>query len=385
MKAMKKIVRALGGAISLCALLFGVTPASAEPGVAPNAIRLGQSAPLSGPLADLGTEYRDGALAYFKWLNSKGGVHGRRIELVTLDDGYVVERTVDNARKLLDADATFAFFGMFGSANYAALMPLVGERAMPSFAPYTGADELRAKPSPTTFWLRASYGDETEKIVDQLTTLGIDRIAVFYQNDTFGLAGLSGVEKALKKRKLGVLATGVYDKTKNDVGEAVKSIGAADPQAVVMISTYKPTAAFVKQMRLAGRMPQFFALSVVGYKTLQAELGAEAAGIAISQVVPYPWSGSTPLVREFEALPKEFLPKAGVTYTTFEGYIAAKVFAEALRRAGPQLTRERLLFALESMRPYDSGGFTVGYGPGDRLGSRFAEVTIVGNGGRLMR
>lgn len=368
--------------VLFCWLCLAGSAAWAQQG---NVIRLGQTLPLTGPLADLGSEYRDGALAYFKWVNSKGGVHGRRIELLTLDDAYVVDKTVENAKKLLNDENVFAFFGMFGSANYAALLPLINESGIPSLAPYTGSDELRAQPSPTTFWLRASYGDETEKIVDQLTTLGINQIAVFYQNDAFGKAGLTGVEKALQKRNLKVHASGVYDKTKNDVSEAVKAIGASDPQAVVMISTYKPTAAFVKQMRLSGKLPQFFALSVVGYKTLQAELGQEAAGIAISQVVPYPWSGATPLVREFQSVPAEMLPKVGITYTTFEGFIAAKIMVEALRRAGAQLSREKLLAALEEMRLYDAGGFTVGYSRTARLGSRFAEVTIVGNGGRLMR
>lgn len=350
-----------------------------------NVIKLGQTTQLSGPLASLGSEYRDGAQAYFSWVNSKGGVHGRRIELVSLDDAYVVEKTLENTRKLLDEEKVLALFGISGSANYAAVMPLIEERAVPSVAPFTGADDLRAQKSPQTFWLRASYGDETEKIVEQLTTMGIKRIAVFYQNDAFGKTGLNGVETALKKRKLAVHALGIYDKTKNDVSDAVKAIGASDAQAVVMISTYKPTAAFVKQMRIAGHVPQFFALSVVGYKGLQAELGKEAAGIAISQVVPYPWSSSSLLVREFEALPAEMVPKAGITYTTFEGFIAAKVMVEGLRRAGPQLSREKLVSALESMRLYDAGGFTVGYSQNEHLGSHFAEVTIVGNSGRLMR
>ena len=350
-----------------------------------NAIKLGQSLPLTGPLTELGSEYRDGALAYFKSVNSKGGVSGRKIELVTLDDGYVVDRTVANAKKLLDENNVFAFFGMFGSANYGALVPMINERNVPSVAPYTGSDGLRTQLSPTTFWLRASYGDETEKIVDQLTTLGINRIAVFYQDDAFGKAGLAGVDAALAKRKLKTLATGVYDKTKNDVGEAVKTIGAADPQAVVMISTYKPTAAFVKQMRQSGKLPQFFALSVVGLKALHAELGAEAAGIAISQVVPFPDNATAPVVREMKQLPPEMLPAAGVTYTTLEGFIAAKVMAEALRRAGPQLSREKLVAALESMREVDVGGFPVNYAGGSHLGSRFAEVTIVSKSGRLMR
>ncbi|MBS1141204.1 MAG: amino acid/amide transporter substrate-binding protein, family [Proteobacteria bacterium] len=351
----------------------------------PASIRLGQSLPLSGALAELGAEYRDGMQAYFKVLNARGGVHGRRIELVTLDDGYVVERSVENAKKLLDQEDVFAFLGMFGSANYGALMPLINERGIPSLAPYSGSDELRAQKSPTTFWLRASYGDETEKIIDQLTTLGINKIAVFYQDDAFGKSGLAGVEKALAKRNLKMVAVGAFDKTKNDVRDAVKAIGAADPQGVVMISTYKPTAAFVREMRQAGKQSQFFALSVVGYKALQAELGQSAAGVAIAQVMPYPWSGVTLIVREFLALPADVLPKSGITYTAIEGYIAAKVMAEALRQAGPQPTREKLVAALGGMRNYDTGGFVVDYGKGSHLGSRFVEVTIVGSAGRLMR
>ncbi len=347
-------------------------------------IRLGQSLPLSGPLAELGSEYRDGMLAYFNALNAKGGINGRRVELVTLDDGYVVERSVENAKKLLDQEDVLAFLGMFGSANYGALLPLINERAIPSLAPYTGSDDLRAQKSPTTFWLRASYGDETEKIIDQLTTLGINKIAVFYQDDAFGKSGLAGVEKALAKRNLKMVAVGTFDKTKNDVRDAVKAIGAADPQGVVMISTYKPTAAFVREMRQAGKQSQFFALSVVGYKALQAEMGQSAAGIAIAQVVPYPWSGVTTIVREFQALPAEFAPKSGPTYTVLEGYIAAKVMTEGLRRAGPQLTRDKLVTALASLQKYDVGNFIVDYSK-NRLGSHFVEVTIVGSSGRLMR
>ena len=377
---MQLLHRVVARVLALLVLLA----AAAVPAQQGNTIRLGQTLPLSGPLTELGTEYRDGAQTYFKWINSKGGVHGRKVELLTLDDGYVVDRTAENAKKLLDEDV-FAFFGMFGSANYAALLPLINERGIPSIAPYTGADSLRSANSPTTFWLRASYGDETEKIVDQLTTLGINRIAVFYQDDAFGKAGLAGVENALAKRKLKVFATGVYDKTKNDVGSAVKAIGVADPQAVVMISTYKPTAAFVKQMRLSGKLPQFFALSVVGVKALNAELGAESAGIAISQVVPFPDSATAPVVREMRQLPAEMLPPAGITYTTLEGYIAARVAVEGLRRAGPNPSREKFVSALESLKDYDVGGFPVNYAGGSRLGSRFAEVTIVGKSGKLMR
>lgn len=377
---MKALRQALGGFFCICGMLLAAT-AAAQSGTA---IKLGQSLPLSGPLAELGTEYRNGALAYLKWINGKGGVHGRRIELTTLDDGYVVEKSVENARQLLDKDGVFAFLGMFGSANYAALLPLINERGIPSVAPYSGADELRRAVSPTTFWLRASYGDETEKIVAQLTTLGINRIAVFYQNDAFGKAGLAGVDQALQKRGLKLAGSGSFDKVKNEVTGAAQSIAAADPQAVVMVSTYKPTALFVKQLRAAGKQPQFFALSVVGYKALQAEMGAEAAGIAICQVVPYPWSAAAAVVREFEALPAALKPAGGISYTVLEGYIAAKAMVEGLRRAGPQPSREKLVAALESMAPWDAGDFPVDFS-GRHLGSRFSEVTIVGNSGRLLR
>lgn len=347
-------------------------------------IRLGQSLPLTGALAELGTEYRDGMLAHFKQLNAKGGIHGRKVELTTLDDGYVVERSVENTRKLLENPELLGLIGMFGSANYGAVLPLIDEKAIPSLAPYTGSDELRAQKSASTFWLRASYGDETEKIVDQLTTLGITRIAVFYQDDAFGKSGLAGVEKALARRNLKVVATGAFDKAKNDVRDAVKSISAADPQSVVMISTYKPTAAFFREMKAAGKQTQFFALSVVGYKALQAEIGQGAAGIAIAQVVPYPWSGVTGIVRDFLALPPEFAPKSGPTYTAMEGYIAARVMSEALRRAGPNPTRDKLTTALASLNKFDLGGFVVDYSR-NRLGSSFVEVTVVGSSGRLMR
>ena len=364
-----------------CAALLFTVPAVAQS----SPIKLGQSLPLTGPVSELGTEYRDGALSYLNWINHKGGVHGRKIELVSLDDAYVVDKTVENTKQLIGNESVLALLGMFGSANYAAAQPLVDASNMPSLAPYTGADDLRALNSPNTFWLRASYGDEAEKIIAQLTTLGIVKIAVFYQNDAFGKAGLTGVENALKKRDLKLLGSGVYDKAKNDVGEAVKTIAALNPQAVVMISTYKPTAAFVKQMRATGVIPQFFALSVVGYKALQTELGKDVVGIAISQVVPYPWSGTTQVVREFMAMPKEFQPASGITYTTLEGYLAARVMVEALNRAGPQVSREKIIASLNSMRPFDMGGFLVDFGKKNHRGSNFVEVTIVGNHGRLMR
>lgn len=378
------------GLPALTTLLGSLLIASAPLHAAPEApagtdtIRIGQSAALSGPLAELGTELRDGADAYLKWINSKGGIHGKKVELVSDDDAYVPERSVQNVKKQLDNDKVLAFLGIMGTANYWAVMPLLDERKVPSVAPYTGSDDLRNQSSPYTFWVRASYGDEAEKIVRQLTTTGVTRIAVFYQNDTLGISGVDGVTKALRKRNLTIAAKGSFDKNTLDIAPAVRSITAADPQAVIMFSTYKATANFVRKLKQSGSSAQLFAVSVVGVKALANELGPDANGIAISQVMPYPGNAALPLVREFEAIPKPLQPKAGLTYTTLEGFISAKVLVEGLRRAGPQPTREKLTTALESLRNYDAGGYVIDFGPGKRQGSHFAEVTILGSGGKLL-
>lgn len=372
---MPSMIRHVAGALALCATFLVQ---------AQETIRLGQSIPLTGPLAELGSEYRDGAVAYFQWINEKGGVHGRKVELISLDDSYVVARTEENARKLIKEHGVLSFFGMFGTANVAALQPLVDESGILSVAPFTGSDDLR-KFHRSVYWVRASYGDETERVVDQLTTVGINRIAVFYQDDPFGHSGLAGVEAALKRRNLQIVAKGGYDKASLDVGPAAKVILASDPQAVVMISPYKATAAFVREIRKAANQSQLFALSVVGIKALTEELGKQAVGIAISQVMPFPGNATAPVVREFQKLPRNLVPNAGLTYTTLEGFVAAKVMVEALRRAGPQATREKLQNALDGLRSYDAGGYIVNYTSQDHRGSRFAEVTIVGSSGRLMR
>ena len=359
--------------------------AVAEPGITATTIRLGQSCPLSGPLTVLGSEYMQGANILFKTVNERGGVHGRKIELLTKDDGYVVDRTMTNVKQMLtEGRGIFAFFGVMGTANNLALVPLIDANGIPSVAPYSGADSLR-KFNENIFHLRASYGDETEKIIEQLTSVGITRIAAFYQDDAFGQAGLSGVENALKKRNLALIAKGSFEKNTVKVAEAVKTIGDKNPQAVVLLSTYKPTAAFVREMKKAGKSPQFFALSVVGFKPLFEELGTVAGGIGISQVMPYPWSASLPIVREFQKAQAEYSPQTPITYTTMEGYIAAKLAVEGLKRAGPNPTRKKFIAGLESLRDYDMGGITINFSPTNHSGSQYGEVTIVGKTGKLLR
>jgi ABC-type branched-subunit amino acid transport system substrate-binding protein len=253
-------------------------------------------------------------------------------------------------------------------------------------APYTGGESLRNPFNPWIFHVRAGYADEAEHMVQQVTTLGMSRIAVMYQDDGFGKAGLLGVENALTKRNLKLAAAAGYERNTDKVEEAVKKIKASDAQAIIMISVNKSTAAFVKLYRESGGGAQLYNISVVDPAELVKLAGLKNAhGLGISQVVPYPFMPNTPVVREYQALLKKYAPKEVVNYTSFEEFIGAKVLVEALRRAGPNPTRAKVVKSLEGMNSYDTGGVTVNYSPSNRIGSRYVEVTVIGSTGKLLK
>jgi branched-chain amino acid transport system substrate-binding protein len=232
--------------------------------------------------------------------------------------------------------------------------------------------------------VRASYFDETERIVQHLTTLGVKKIAVFYQNDAYGKAGLEGVERALAKRQLKPAATATVERNTVDVGKALEVIVAAQPEAVVQIGAYKAVAAFIKQARAKGYGGQFFNVSFVGSKALADELGDVGQGVVISQVVPFPFTPASAVVREYQ----QHMVAAGdkdFDFSSMEGYLTARVFAEGLRRAGRNPTRDALIAGLESIRDLDMGGFTIAFSPKNHQGSTYTDLTIVGRGGRFMR
>jgi ABC-type branched-subunit amino acid transport system substrate-binding protein len=254
---------------------------------------------------------------------------------------------------------------------------------VPFVGPFTGAESLRNPVNPLIFNVRASYYDETEAIVQHLTAMSVDRIAVFYQNDAYGQAGLAGVERALKKRNLPIIAKGTVERNTVDVKKAVAEIDKANPQAVIMISAYKSCAAYIKETKAAGQNPTFWNVSFVGSKALAKELDKEGRGVQISQVVPFPWDGSVPVVKEYQRAMAE--AKAEPGFGTLEGYIAAKVMVEGLRRAGRNLTREGFVRAMEGIQDFDVGGFKVNYGPGNRSGSRFVDLTIISKNQKFVR
>lgn len=362
--------------------------AAAEPGVTDSSITLGMSAPLSGPNGAYGVEMREVINAYFAQVNKNGGVNGRKLVLEALDDGYETDRTVANTRTLINDKQAFALLGYYGSSpTTQAMNDVFGPAKVPLVGTISGADSLRRPPGANPnnrymFNVRASYANETDVIVSQLVSLGLKNIAVFYQNDGYGRSGLDGVTAALKKFDLAPSAVGTVERNSLDVDLAVQNISKVTPQAVVMITLYKPTAAFVRHMKKNGQNPMFMTVSPVGAEQLVAELGDEARGIGISQVMPYPWNDTTPAVRDYQRL----LGRSGkYSYYGVEGYITAKLMVEALRRAGRDLTREKLVTTLETMNNLDLGGYRVTYGPDSRNGSRFVELTVIGSGGKILR
>jgi len=380
----RRVISAIGQGAGL-SLLGGLgAVARAQPaGVKDNAIVLGQSAAFSGPAQQLGLQYHLGAMACFEAVNAKGGVHGRKIELRRLDDGYDPQRCEANTRQLLQENV-FALFGYVGTPTTQVALPLATQAKVPLFAPLTGAESLRNPFDRHVVHIRASYNDETAAIVRQLTSVGIRRIAVFHQDDGYGQAGLAGVQAALKTLDLTPVSVGVVARNSTEVAAALKTILASRPEAIVQIGAYQACAVFVRQARRAGYTGNFYNVSFVGTQALLDELGAEAKGVAVSQVMPYPYSATTPIAAEYQAALKD---KRGVVpnYSGMEGFVAAKLFTEVLRRAGRGLNRNSFLAALDGLQKLDLGGFVLEFGPGQRVGSRFVELTLLTADGRVRR
>ena len=361
---------------------FAAAVASAQ-GVTDSEILLGQSAALSGPAEQLGRDMRAGAQVYFDEINAKGGVHGRKVVLKSLDDGYEPPRAAANTKQLIEQDHVFALFGYVGTPTSQASLPIFTEAKTPFIGAFTGAELLRSPPNRYVFNVRASYFDETEAIVQHLTAQSIDRIAVFYQNDAYGQAGLAGVERALAKRKLKLFGRGTVERNTVDVKAAVDALSKTDAQAVIMISAYKSCAAFIRAMKKVNANPQFWNVSFVGSVALMNELGPESRGVQISQVVPFPWDKTIPIVLEYrKAMERANAGEPG--FGTLEGYIAAKVTVDGLRKAGKNLTHDSFIAAMEGLGHYDLGGFRVAFAPGEHNASSFVDLTIITKDNKFM-
>ena len=346
-------------------------------------IVFGQSAPLSGPAAQLGVDFNFGANLHFYEVNRAGGVSGRKVELRILDDRYEPERTVENTRRLIKDDKVFALFGYVGSSTSQAVLPQIAESGVPFIGAFTGSESLRTPFNRYVFNIRAGYFDETEAIVRHLSTLGMKRIAVFHEDDANGRAALLGVEKALKLRGLSLVASGSVERNGIDIAKAVREISAVKPQAVVMMSAYGGSVAFIREMQKMGSPPLLWNVSFVGSQVLARELEQNGRGVQISQVVPFPWNTSNALVRSYQKVLAEVNGEPG--FGSLEGYIAAKVAVEGLRRAGRNPSREAFVKALESLQPYDMGGYTVRFSPDSHNGSTYVDLTMITLDQRFLR
>ena len=358
---------------------FGVARAQSE-----GRIVLGQSAAFSGPSAQLGIQFNQGAKLFFDQLNAAGGVGKRMVEIRTLDDGYEPDRCAENTRKLL-ADDVFALFGYVGTPTSLAAVPLFTQAKVPFFAPFTGAESLRQPFNRLVFHVRASYYDETALIVRQLVNLGVKKIAVFHQNDAYGKAGLDGVNKALAEHKLPLAGAATVERNSVDVAAAVEKLVAAKPDAVVQIAAYGASAAFVRAARKAGFGGTFYNVSFVGTQALADELGKDGAGVVVSQVVPSPYQPSRQITREFLDAIKKAGDKVQPNYSSMEGFLAARIFTEGLRQAAAsgKISRDSFISGMEGLGSQVISGFPVSFGPNDHTASSFVEMSMLTGDGRV--
>jgi ABC-type branched-subunit amino acid transport system substrate-binding protein len=360
----------------LACLLMGL--AATRPAFAQSdAILVGQSVPLSGSNRELGEEIRDGALAYFKKLNDAGGLGGKRIELASLDDGNDTARAADNARRLIEERGVLALFGFASATLSRPALPFAEKSRTPFVAPFTGADPMRVF-NRVVFNHRASYADELEKIVNHYATVGVRSFGILFHDDVVGRENLTAVERALQKRGIKAGATIGIKRTDPDIAGAVATVTRTKPDVMITTTLFKPSADFIRQAKAANPGMQFVSTSFAGPNVLMRALGPDGVGVTVAQVVPPVSNRNIPVVAEYLAAYEKFTGKRNFGATSLEAYIAAKILAEGIRRAGgPKATRETLITALETMRNYDAGGFSVTFSPDNHNGSSFTEITVI--------
>ena len=353
------------------------------PGVFDDRIVFGQSAAFTGPAQALGTNMKLGIMAAFHEANASGGVHGRNLDLKFRDDAYEPEAAVTNTIQLIQEDEVFALIGEVGTPTSRSATPVAADAGIPFIAPFTGAEFLRDPSWSNIINLRASYYQETEEMVARLTTdLGIDRIAVLYQDDSFGRAGWRGVRLALDRRAMEPVSIGLYPRNTTAVKTALLDLNQGSPEAVIMIGAYEPVAALIAWARHTGLDPIFMTVSFVGSNALARELGAGGAGVYVTQVVPFPTDDSTPVVSSYLSALAAYDPGADPGFVSFEGYLAGRLAVAGLDRCGRDVDRACFLDILGGAGDVDIDGFRLRYGIGDNQGSDSVFLTVIGEDGK---
>lgn len=356
--------------------IFTCSAAIAEPGLTAHEVRIGMVNAQSGPAAALGLSMHSGVQAYFDRINIQGGVNGRRITLLSQDDGYEPNRTAANTQNLLNTQQAFALLGYVGTPTSRAALPLAIAAQVPYLFPLTGAEFLRAPAKPGVFNVRASYIEETEHLVERVTTdLQLSKIAILMQDDSFGEAVKSGLSGALSKRGLSLHAEARVQRNSLQVAHAIQALQGPQPEAVFFVGTYKQLAAAVKEAKAQNFNTRFLSVSFIGSECLIQLAGLDAEGVYITQVVPSPHDSSLALVKAYQA----DMPTGEFNHVSLEGYISAAVFVQALQNAAEPLTRNSFLHALEHLDT-DLGGFKVSFSRNDHQGSSAIFLTRIENG-----
>jgi len=365
-----------------CMIFLSAINSWAEVGITQKRIIIGQSCALKGPAQAFGQGMRDGALAWFKHINAEGGIKGKIIKLITLDDGYEPEACVLNTKQLIEKDNVFLLFGYVGTPTSKAVFDLIKKAKVPYFAPSTGAEFLRNPLTSEIFNIRASFYQETEAMVDTLFKNSLKHISVFYQDDLYGEAGLQGVRIALQKRGIKILSKASYERNTLDVENAVSEIAISNPDAVIMIGTNKPCAKFIRLMRGSTKSrPIFFNVSNVGSDALGATLSNKGLGVVITQVVPYPFDKRIPVVAQYHQMTQKYMKDSKISFTGMEGFIAAKALCRILEKMN-KFTRVEFIRTAESISE-SLGGFKVQFTPKSHQGSRLVHFTQIGPGGSI--
>jgi len=350
-------------------------------------IVIGQVAPFTGTLAPTGKGVNLGIQAYFGRINAAGGIRGSKLKLVTRDDGYKVKETLTQTSDLIDKEAPVALVGLVGTGNVAAVLKegLLEKAGIALVGVRSGAMILR-EPVPThIFHTRASYAAEVDTIVRQMQSMGLKRIAVLHQDDPFGEDGLVAARKALAASGMELVAVGAYKKGTTEVEEAIKSIHAADPNGIILVSNTAASSAFVKGMRDAGSFAMMIAVSVTAGPQVAEKISSKTAhGLGIVQVVPKPESQAITISRDLGEDLQRIGAKDAPDHTILEGYLMAKVLVEGIRRAG-EATRPRILAALNELGTYDAGGVTIRYSGASHDGSNYTDISILDRSGHLLR
>jgi ABC-type branched-subunit amino acid transport system substrate-binding protein len=346
--------QAFAALVMAAGIAYGVG-ARAENGVSATEVVIGQSASLTGTAGEVGQQLRDGALAYFELVNRKGGINGRKIRLISLDDG--------------------------GHTSEAAL-PIVAKADIPFFGAATGGETVHGQFNKNVINVRSSYRRETEAMVDYLVSIGQKKIGMIYHKDDLTKSNLKMTEDALMKHGLKIAGSGAVDRNSTDVKEAFGILSQVAPEAVICNAAVKPFGEFVRQMKKAGVPAQFLSVSFVGSPIVK-ELGADSAGVIMSQVVPLPTKRSIPIVNEYQTALAATGSKAVHSFNGLEGFITAKVFVEALKRTGKDVTRPKFVKAVEGITELDLGGYFVGYSPTKHNGSSYVDITVINREGRF--